>query len=647
MTTPASTRGGGGAGDPVAKLAVHVLRVELARSGADVVDEISFTVDAGEVLGLVGESGSGKTTAALALLGYARRGLRIAGGSVRLSGTEVLELSARELRRQRGVRMSYVPQDPASALNPALRVGVQLRETLRYHREDLAGGSNPRARVAEVLDEVKLGRQQAVLDAYPHQLSGGQQQRVVLAMAFACQPELIVLDEPTTGLDVTTQQHVLETVRSLCATHGVSGVYVSHDLAVVAHLVSRVAVMYAGRIVELGTTATVFGEPAHPYTRALLQAVPSPIRAEALQGIGGQPPRPGNRPRGCFFAARCPVSLPACLEGPPPMAAPRPGHVVRCVRAVDSGPKAVRARTLVALQGGRDDAVRPAALAVRGLCARYGAAEVLHDVDITLPPRECLAVVGESGSGKTTLARCIVGMHSSWSGEAAFEGVQLPRGVRARPRKLLQSIQYIFQNPYGSLNPRKTVGQLVEQPLQEFLSIGAAERAGRVQAALEDVSLGSSYIDRYPDQLSGGERQRVAIARALVVQPRLLVCDEVTSALDVSVQATIVELLRRLQEEHHMGMLFITHNLALVRSIAQQVVVLTDGRVVEAGAVSDVLDRPREDYTRRLLSDVPKLEDALIETSTPPPRAQELPGASAFRPTRRFRSPPCSECIAP
>jgi peptide/nickel transport system ATP-binding protein len=608
VITSATSDRGGAAPD---RLVVEGLRVVLTHSHADVVDEVSFTVEAGDMLGLVGESGSGKTTAALALLGYARRGLRIDGGSVRLRGIDVLQLSQRELRRQRGVRMAYVPQDPASALNPALRVGVQLREILRYHREDITGVSNPRARIEEVLDEVKLPQRRAILDAYPHQLSGGQQQRVALAMAFACRPALIVLDEPTTGLDVTTQQHVLETVRALCGTHGVAGVYVSHDLAVVAHLVSQVAVMYAGRVVELGDTATVFGEPAHPYTRALLRAVPSPLRAEVLQGIGGQPPRPGNRPSGCFFAARCPVSLPACLDGPPPVIASRPGHLVRCVRAAESGQRSVSARTLIALPGAGERPHPTGALALRGLSASYGTTEVLEGVNLTLPPRQCLAVVGESGSGKTTLARCIVGMHSNWSGEATFEGAALPRGVRSRPRKLLQSIQYIFQNPYGSLNPRKTIGQLVEQPLREFMSLTAPERASRVEAALEDVSLGSAYLDRYPDQLSGGERQRVAIARALVVEPRLLVCDEVTSALDVSVQATIVELLRRLQEEHHMGMLFITHNLALVRSIAQQVVVLANGRVVETGQVSDILDHPSEQYTQQLLADVPKLEDAL------------------------------------
>ena len=574
----------------------------MAGTEVDVVDEVSFTVRGGEVLGLVGESGSGKTTVALALLGYHRRGLAVGGGRVMLDGADLLAMSDGELQTLRGAKVSYVPQDPASALNPALRIGAQLAETLRAHRR--AGATGAAGRVMEVLAEADLDASAEFLRRYPHQLSGGQQQRVAIAMAFACRPGLIVLDEPTTGLDVTTQRHVLETIATLCRTYGVAAVYVTHDLAVVGQLAQQVAVMYAGRVVELGPMEAIFGAPAHPYTRALLRAVPSPQRAEVLEGIEGQAPRPGHRPHGCFFAARCPDVLPICRDAPPPVVAILAGaQRVRCVRALEPAQSSTAARLVPALSPSSSGG----ALDVRGLSARYGTAPVLIDVDLRVGPEQCVAVVGESGSGKTTLARCIVGLHDKWTGDVHFCGSPLAPGARRRSKGSLREIQYVFQNPYTSLNPRKTVGQIVEQPLDHFFDLPPAERERRVVAVLDDVCLSPDFLARYPDQLSGGERQRVALARALVVEPRLLVCDEVTSALDVSVQAIIVELLRELQRERNLAMLFITHNLALVRSIAQTVVVLSEGTVVEQGPVEEVLERPRDRYTIRLLEDVPTL----------------------------------------
>jgi len=587
------------------RLVLAGLKIVMAGTTADIVDEVSFTVRAGEVLGLVGESGSGKTTVALALLGYHRRGLQVAGGEVLLEGQDLLAMSDGDLRALRGAKVSYVPQDPASALNPALTVGLQLRETLRAHAEK--GQDSVSDRLNEVLAEVHLDSSADFLRRYPHQLSGGQQQRVAIAMAFACRPSLIVLDEPTTGLDVSTQRHVLETIRSLCRSYGVAAVYVSHDLAVVGQIADHVAVMYAGRLVELGPTQRIFGAPAHPYTRALLRCVPSQDRSEVLEGIEGQAPRPGRRPRGCFFAPRCPDVLPVCREAPPPVISLDAGvQLVRCVRAGETADKADLSRlvhvshTSVATAG---------ELEVHELSARYGTKQVLFGVDVNVGPEECVAIVGESGSGKTTLARCVVGLHDNWTGNLNFCGEPLTKGLRRRTKDSLQKIQYVFQNPHTSLNPRKTVGQIVEQPLEHFENLSPKEREDRVVAVLDDVSLNRDFLNRYPDQLSGGERQRVALARALVVEPDLLVCDEVTSALDVSVQAIIVELLRRLQRERNLAMLFITHNLALVRSIAQSVVVLSEGSVVEQGSVEDVLEHPRAEYTIRLLEDIPKLAE--------------------------------------
>ena len=583
------------------RLDVRGLEVRLGEAGPDVVSDVSFTVQSGQVLGLVGESGSGKTTVVLALLGHARRGLRISSGEVRVDGVDLLRLPVGQLRAVRGARVAYVPQDPSAALNPALRVGTQLNEAVRVHPGAV---EDPDARIREVLQEAHLDASSDLLRRYPHQLSGGQQQRVGLAMAFACRPSLIVLDEPTTGLDVSTQRHVLDTIRSLCRAYGVAAVYVSHDLAVVGGLVSDVAVMYSGRIIEVGSTARVFGAPLHPYTRGLLSAVPSPLQATRLTGIDGQPPRPGRRPPGCSFAPRCGFAASECQsQQPEPVLID--ARAVRCLRVAQVRESSAGVAT--ALSGAAAGADEAPVLSAREVSAGYGRRPVLTGVDLDVPAESCVAVVGESGSGKTTLARCIVGLHGNWTGDIRFEGTSLAASARDRPRQVLRQVQYVFQNPYTSLNPRKTVGQIVAQPLEQYLRLGYRERSQRAARALADVSLGTDFLSRYPDQLSGGERQRVAIARALVVEPDLLICDEVTSALDVSVQAVIVELLRRLQASHRIAMIFITHNLALVRSIAQSVVVLRDGAVVESGPVGQVLDRPADPYTARLMQDVPKL----------------------------------------
>jgi peptide/nickel transport system ATP-binding protein len=586
-------------------VSVSDLRIVLTESGADIVDEIAITVEAGQVLGLVGESGSGKTTVGMALMGYCRPGGKVSAGAVVIDGSDLAGMRDAELRKLRGGVVSYVPQDPGTALNPALRISTQLTEMFDAH-----GGlseSEREDRIRETLEEVALPSDPSFRRRYPHQLSGGQQQRVAIAMAFACRPHVIVCDEPTTGLDVTTQARVLQTVKELCQTHQVAALYVSHDLAVVAELADRVAVMYAGRIVEVGTRDQLFSAPRHPYTQRLLRAVPDLAGKRAVVGIPGRAPQPGHRPTGCFFEPRCPLAEDRCREAFPPVSDLGAGHAVRCYRVADTA-------GAIAADGANAPPtikIGETVLTIGDLNARYGSNPTLFDIDLEVGREECVALVGESGSGKTTLARCVAGLHKEYTGEIRLAGTVLAPSARRRTTDARRQIQYVFQNPYASLNPRRTVGQTIARQLQLFFPGARRDVGRRVAECLERVSLPETAINRFPDQLSGGERQRVAIARALAAEPAVLVCDEVTSALDVSVQAAIVDLLRELRGQMGLSILFITHNLALIRTIADRVCVMTGGRIVETGAITDVFEAPSADYTRQLLANTPSIEAAL------------------------------------
>jgi peptide/nickel transport system ATP-binding protein len=586
---------------------VSDLRVELLGSAVDIVDEIALQIHSGEVLGLVGESGSGKTTVGMALLGHVRRGGRVSGGVVAVDGRDLSTLGSDELRHLRGGVVSYIPQDPGTSLNPALRIGTQLIEVLEAHASAWSQDER-RQRVAEALEEVALPTDEVFLRRYPHQLSGGQQQRVAIAMAFANRPTVIVCDEPTTGLDVTTQARVLETVRDLCRSHQVAALYVTHDLAVVAELADRVAVMYAGRIVESGPREAIFSAPRHPYTRRLLRAVPDIAGKRTVVGIPGRAALPGSRPEGCFFHPRCPLADDESRSAFPPVTDLGGGHTVRCFHHAEA---VQRAEPEGAGQLGPRTVGEELVLTVRDLDAHYGASHALFGIDLNVHREECLALVGESGSGKTTLARSVSGLHSNYTGQVRLHDDPLPQAARRRSREARKEIQYIFQNPYASLNPRRTIGQTIGRQLQLFYPGSRADTGQRVAECLERVALSSSAASRFPDQLSGGERQRVAIARALAAQPSVLICDEVTSALDVSVQAAIIELLGELRREMGLSLLFITHDLALIRTIADRVAVMNKGRIVEEGSVDAILTAPSADYTRELLANTPSIEVAL------------------------------------
>ncbi|MFD2472065.1 ABC transporter ATP-binding protein [Amycolatopsis silviterrae] len=590
------------------KQAIEVadLRVDLADRDVNVVRDIGFSLRPGQILGVIGESGSGKTTVGSALLGYARPGTRITGGSVVVDGVDVLSLRGPALRKRRGELISYVPQDPFSSLNPCRRLGAQLAETLAVHGVD--SKAEQRERIERILEDVRLPSTKEFLRRYPHEISGGQQQRIVIAMGFICNPKVVVLDEPTTGLDVTTQAHVLRMVRELCERHRTAGIYVSHDLAVVGGLADRIGVMYYGRLVEAGPADAIVRAAGHPYSRGLIQVIPDPHRRRVLSSVRGRVAPLDERPDGCVFAARCDLAEPECRTGEIQPVALESGHVAMCRRTevVRSSPPAnaaLAARVSAPAEAGQGF------LSVRELTASYSGYQVLKDIGLDVPRGLVTALVGESGSGKTTLGRCIAGLHEEATGAMTVGGSPLRFGARNRSREERRTVQYIFQNASEALNPRRSVRDSIAEPLITLGSVaGSAELDERVDALLDDVALNPRLATRRPSELSGGERQRVTIARALATDPSLLVCDEITSALDVSVQASILLLIERLCAEKNLTLLFVTHNLAVVRAIADRVAVLDTGVIVEEGAVDQVLDSPQHAYTQALLKDTPALD---------------------------------------
>ena len=603
--------------------------------------EVSLDVAEGEVFGLVGESGCGKSTLALTLLGYRHPRARIAGGEVAVEGRNLLALPPHALVALRGRRISFVPQNPTTALNPARRIGDLLGEVLVTHGA-AASRHAARRRGRELLEQVGLPEPERMLKRYPHQLSGGQQQRVCIAMALGCDPALVVLDEPTTGLDVTTQEQILELLAALRLRLRMTMVYVTHDLAVLAQIADRVGVMYAGSMVEVAPVGTLFREPRHPYTRGLIGSVP---RLGEDDGVPFAAPlrgllRRGELGTGCAFARRCDHAEPACETRPPPLEPIGDGHDIACFRWREIGPA-----PRLAGDGGvdviREPPSRPAlelddvsvayGPAPAGLAGFFGRASppVVHDVSLRIAEGETFALVGESGSGKSTIARAVSGLLAPRSGRIRFRGETVPGRVASRPRELRRLIQYVFQNPDASLNPRMRIRSILARPLELLGNVAASELDSRVTAALDDVRLDADYADRFPDQLSGGERQRIAIARALVVDPVLLLCDEVLSALDVSVQASILDLLRRLRARHRVSMLFISHDLAVVRTIADRIGVMYRGRLLETGSNDEVFAPPHHPYTRLLLHAVPGMTVRRGGVETPAHRRAPAPIAEA------------------
>ncbi len=595
-------------------------------------DGISLTLQRGETFALVGESGCGKSMTALAIMRLLPDNGRIARGRVALSNhvpdakpTELLSLPESSMRKVRGGRVGIIFQEPATSLNPVMRVGDQIVEAIEAHTS--LRGASARRKAVEWLKRVGIPEPERRVHSYPFEMSGGQKQRVMIAMTLAAEPDFLIADEPTTALDVTIQKQVLDLLKALQSERQLGLLLITHDLAVVADMAHRVALMYAGQIIEEAPAPTFFKQPRHPYARSLLQALPdAALRGKRLAAISGTVPPLWQAFVGCRFAPRCERAQAQCQTQAPHLEA-NGGSVVRCWFPIESGQGATVVQASEREQPvSQAESVAEQLLEVKGLNVRFTSGggllrprhvvQAVSDVSFCVQAGRTLALVGESGCGKTTTGRAIVQLlrgqpHIEVSGEAWLTTDQGRQNLFAMQQAALlsarRSVQMVFQDPFASLNPRMRVQDI----LQEGLLIlrpdwSADQRMARVRELVERVGLRSDALQRFPHEFSGGQRQRLAIARALAVEPRVLVCDEPTSALDVSVQAQILNLLRELQQQLGLGMLFITHNMGVVAYLADHVAVMQQGKVVEQGEAQAVLEAPQHDYTRTLLAAVPR-----------------------------------------
>lgn len=593
------------------------------REWSEAVNDVSFSVDPGEVYGIVGESGCGKSTVLRLILGFRHPASRIRQGRVTYRGRDVLEMSKSELRGLRGQHIAYVPQNPGTSLTPSMRVGGLMAENLQVHRIT-SNRREARDRTIDLFERVGLPEPDKTLLKFPHQLSGGQQQRVVIAMALACNPELLLLDEPTTGLDVTTQSRILRLLVELRAEFGITMVYVTHNLAVVAAICDRIGVMYAGDLVEDGPTRQVFEQPRHPYTHGLIASIPrlSGDDRKLTAALRGMLVRDQLPPGGCRFAPRCDYARDNCQSDLQVLEQVTDQHRVACWRWKDLNLTVRRAdRPTADTKSGNDKAApasevqRRGQTAIRNIDCAYvwergrffigrTPIPVVRGVSFDISPGETVGLVGESGSGKSTIAKAISGLLTPTKGEIILDDELMAPSLKRRPRSALRRIQFIMQNPDASLNPRQRVETIVGRPLKLFFGLSGENLRSRVLELLQDVHLDQTYLQRFPGEMSGGERQRIAIARALAAEPDLLLCDEIVSALDVSVQAGVLELLQGLQEERGIAFLFISHDLAVVRSVSDRVAVLYGGEVMEFGDTAEIYRPPYHPYTHVLLSAV-------------------------------------------
>ncbi len=661
------------AGDPL--LTVTNLETEFRTDRGDVqaVNDVSFEIHEGESYGFVGESGAGKTVTGLSVLGLIERPGRITGGEVLFKGRDLRSLSDEELRSVRGNEISMIFQDPMTAMNPAYTIGTQLVDTICEHM-DLTR-TEARERAIGLLDDVGIPDPGARIDDYPHQYSGGMLQRAVIAMAVSCDPDLIIADEPTSALDVTTQAQILDLLDDLQDEYDLALQFITHNMGVIKRICDRMSVMYAGEIVESGTVDQVFDTPRHPYTVGLMNAIPRlDDPRDRLESLEGTMPELIDTPSGCSFRTRCPHATEECASTHPPLvevdgtADPTAGwsdasHTSACIRIDEIDFDG----DVVSTAEGRTSRTEPAPssepLVEADSLRKYFDPEsqswfqkylgdrqyvqAVDDVSMTIRRGETVGLVGESGCGKTTLGRVLAQLYEPDEGRVVFAGTDLTEAGRKEVRAARSDMQVIFQNPFSSLNPRRTVKEIIARPMEIHGVVdGPEEKERRVTQLLDDVGLPTNVLDRYPHAFSGGQKQRIGIARALAVNPDFIVADEPVSALDVSVQAKILNLLMDLQDEYGLTYLFIAHDLNVVQHIADRVAVMYLGEIVESGTVQEVFEPPYHPYTEVLLSAIPALEDRevvpeKVEARGEPPSPIDPPSGCRFHTRCPYAMPEC------
>ena len=598
---------------------------------AKAVRDVSFEIWPGDTVGLDGESGCGKSTLAFAIMNHVARNAEVTGGRILFCGEDMVKKSGRQLNRIRGNQIAMVYQDPMAALNPSLRIGVQLTEVLIEHKASSTDAAW--AECIRMLDRVHMPDPPTVMERYRHQLSGGQLQRVVIAMALLTNPALLVMDEPTTSLDVTVEAGILDLIDELKREFGVTILFISHNLGVISRVTDRVAVMYSGELVEQGPVRDIFRNPQHPYTAALLRCVPrigGSRQPGILQPIRGKVPALHEAPPGCVFEPRCDRARKRCRLEHPEFVRIGKENFVRCFFAGSPDPADSTVAQAVAANAEPSPGGEGPILKIEGLRVYYnalnaglagldgrrtkGLVKAVDDVTLMARKTATVGIVGESGCGKSTLAKCIAGLESPNAGTMDFIGVDVARIVEQRPVELLKELQMIFQNPDSTLNPKRTVGEAIARPLELFGTVPGAEIRDEVVRLLEAVRLGETYLDRLPRHLSGGEKQRVALARAFAGRPTLVLCDEPLSSLDVSVQAAVMNLLLEFQQRFETTMLFISHDLSVVYQFCDSVAVMYLGRICEVGPTEALFAPPYHPYTEALLSAVPIADPSVGRT---------------------------------
>ena len=639
--------------------------IEIRNGVVRALSGVDLHVNPGETLGIVGESGSGKTMTALSLMGLLPQGGKVSSGSIILDGQDLTKMPLHLKRKMRGTKVGMIFQDPLTSLNPTMKIGLQVCEPLRVH-EKLSKRA-ALARAVEILKRVGMPRPEVVINNYPHQLSGGMRQRVMIAMALVCKPRILIADEPTTALDVTTQMQILDLIDELRDEYKMGVILITHDLGVVAGHTDRVAVMYAGRIVETAPTKTLFTEPKHRYTSSLMAALPERALAAGtkLFSIPGAPPSLTNLPKGCRFAARCLWATDECRAGYPELNGDE-NHTFSCFHPVQEGDESPAVLQAMMDSGKAEDAVdstgqisHEVLLDVKEASRVYesagsgffkrdkGVVSAVDRVSITVNKGETYGLVGESGCGKSTVGRLIAGLEPPSGGAIELDGRDLAKLKGRDAVRIHRDVQMMFQDSYAAMDPRMRIDQILAEPMSIQKTGNARQIAERIMEILEQVGLTEEILDRYPHEFSGGQLQRIGFARSLTLAPDLIVADEPVSALDVSVQAQVLNLMKDLQQELGLSYLFISHDLAVVQYMADRIGVMYLGRIVEEGPAHEVVKNPKHPYTKALIDSIPvpdpefQHDESAIKLTGEPPSAVNPPEGCRFRPRCPFAGEEC------